>query len=290
MVASCKRHRPSHTIKQEANAEPPASAMKEFELQGDISTGFSWHAKAADGQEGTVVKPEPFVPLGDTVRRKTRKKPSRAPILSTRDDDNGAVPIQHAERTPFPSGAEIAFNHQYVPLLASERRARRGLIQQWVNTHDPFVAAALSKQQDQEIPFLEELTATVGKKNANWRVVLQWEARHDQHARAELAHWLVKAATGDDPQESKRFHEAETALRRTLANGPFEQAKAFAIFWVLRYLCEKHCWPTRSMVKAALKERGHRFPSSKRGQNDARFFRGPVLGRVLKDKGGRPRG
>ncbi len=222
-------------------------------------------------KEGAAaVKPEPFVPLGDIFRPE-------------------AIQIRRAKRTPIPSGPEIAFNPQYVPLLASARRVRRGLIRQWENTHDPFVAAALCRQEDREIPFFEELTATVGKKNANWRTVLQWEARHDQQANAELAHWLVEAATSDDPQESKRFRQAEAALRRALADGPLERAKAIAIFWALRYLCEKGYWATRPMVKEALKQMGCRFPSSKKGQNDPRFFRGPVLGRVLKDKGGRPR-
>ena len=85
------------------------------------------------------------------------------------------------------------------------------------------------------------------------------------------------------------FRQAEAALRRALADGPLERAKAIAIFWALRYLCEKGYWATRPMVKEALKQMGCRFPSSKKGQNDPRFFRGPVLGRVLKDKGGRPR-
>ena len=244
--------------------------MKEFDLQGDSASGFSWRGKEPGTQEGTSAKPEPFVPLGDIVGQKALLR------------------IHGAEQTPLPSGAEVAFSRQYVPLLASERRARRELIQQWTITHDPFVAAALCKQEDLEIPFLEELTATVGKKHANWRTVLQWEARHDQQARAELAHWLAEAAMADDPQDSKCFHAAEAALRRALADGPFERAKALAILWVLRYVCEKHCWPTRSMVKVALKEMNCRFPSSKRGQNDARFFSGSVLGRVLKDKGGRP--
>ena len=245
--------------------------MKEFELQGNTSTGFWWRAKEPDGQEGPAVKPEPFVPLGDPVRPE-----------AIRIGD----PTKPNKRRSLPSGAEIAFDRQYFPLLASERRARRGLILQWVYTHDPFVAAALWKQQDREIPYLEVLTSIVGKKHANWRTVLQCEARSNLQARAELAHWLTEAATGADPQESTRFQEAEAALRRALADGPFERGKAHAIFWVLRYLCEKHCWPTRSMVKAALKEMGCRFPSSSRGQNDARFFSGAVLGPVVKDKPG----
>ena len=234
----------------------------------------------------------PVVSHGAARNRAPKKGPPRSlnplfrwAILSVRRRSCGYTVLNKRHCLPARKSRLVASTF---PLLASERRARRELIQQWTITHDPFVAAALCKQEDREIPFLEELTATVGKKHANWRTVLQWEARHDQQARAELAHWLAEAAMADDPQDSKCFHAAEAALRRALADGPFERAKALAILWVLRYVCEKHCWPTRSMVKVALKEMNCRFPSSKRGQNDARFFSGSVLGRVLKDKGGRP--
>jgi len=44
------------------------------------------------------------------------------------------------------------------------------------------------------------------------------------------------------------------------------------------------------MVKAALKKMGCNFPESEDGKNDWRFFRGPVLGRVLAGAPGAPRG
>jgi hypothetical protein len=235
-----------------------------------LRDGYRW---SEDGHLMPRRDEEPFVPEGDEPVRE------------------GGYQTEPVKREGSLSGAEVAFNRQYIPLLASERRARRGLILQWVHTHDPFVAGELSKQEDREIPFLEELTAAVGKNHANWRLVLHWEARRgDPQARAELAHWLAEASTGDDPQESKRWHEAETALRDLLARGPRERAKAYAIFWVLIYVCKNGCWPTRPMVKAALKETGIHFPASNRGNNDHRFFTGPVLGRVLKGKAGAPCG
>ena len=187
----------------------------------------------------------------------------------------------------MPSGDEVAFSRDYIPLLAWERKARRRLIRQWVLTHDPFIAAQLRAQEKREAPFLEALIATVGRNNANWRLVLYWEERKgNSQAKAELRAHLEEA----DTQESRLFRETSIALARIFRQETRERTKLHAILWTLRHVCKHQSWPTRPMVKAALKKMGCNFPQSEDGKNDWRFFIGPVLGRVLTGKPGAPRG
>ena len=214
---------------------------------------------------------------------------------------NYRLRILPAKREKMPSGAEIAFNPEYIPLLASERRVRANLLAPWNIIPledrrsfvapffiDPFVAAELRSQEKREAPFPEALTATVGRKNANWRAVLYWEARKSNpQAKAELDA-LFKGA---DARESRLFHEASVAIDEGLfRQKPWDRTKLHAILWTLEYFCKYDSWPTRPMVKAALKEMGCNFPGSEDGKNDRRFFTGPVLGRILLGDPGAPRG
>jgi hypothetical protein len=219
-----------------------------------------------------ILNKEPFIPLGDEA---IPQKGYR--ILSTK-------------RPPLPLGTEQFLNPNYVPLMAEARRARAKLIEKLEQTQDPRIIVELVRQELQEIPFIEGLQAVFGKKRANWRTMLIWEAKHDPLARDELARLLSDASTSDDPKESELFREAEGAVRRLRSRGLWDRSRAAGIFFTLSYLCNMGRWPTRPMVKGMLKKMDCNFPASERGNNDRRFFSGPVLGRVRTGKPGAPRG
>ena len=97
--------------------------MKEFELQGDISSGFRWRIKGTMEAEREV-----FVPLGDssgTARIQNdgeMSKPSEKEIASDPGYNRPYIPLKR------PLTDKIKFDPDYEPLLASEREARRQLL------------------------------------------------------------------------------------------------------------------------------------------------------------------
>ena len=114
---------------------------------------------------------EPFIPLGD---------PDSVP---------GAIWIKsdNSHRRPIRTG----FNAAYIPLSGIRRRRRRELIQRLLQLQRqelaapalaPFAAAEMQHQEEQEIPYVEQLGAIFGK-GADWRIATCLEAKHDPQVR-----------------------------------------------------------------------------------------------------------
>ena len=84
--------------------------MKEFELQGDISSGFRWRVKGTG--ELAEAERKAFVPLGDSSGSEVR--------------------MRNAGKMRPPAGTAVVFDLDYDLLFASEREARRQLLAPWV--------------------------------------------------------------------------------------------------------------------------------------------------------------
>ena len=137
--------------------------MKEFELHGDISSGFRWRGKGAGEQEleemmGGDSPESALIPVVDSTRTKRLAR------------------IQSGGKKRPPSGTAIVFDLDYGLLLASESEARR----QWLaplamlplacmekfgveNFVDPYVARELHRQELRDRESRDILNTLFGK-------------------------------------------------------------------------------------------------------------------------------
>ena len=206
------------------------------------------------------------------------------------------IRIEPSKKPQPPSGTEIAFDPRYIPLSAVQRRIRRELIRPWVVgpdrvmiVADPYVAAILRRQEEQEIAYLEALRATYGKA-ADWRIAVCLEAKRDVQVRNELAWWLSNAVIEGDANELKQFQQVVKTIKRIEETAPVNRAKALAILFILRFKIENGFLPTRPIVKAALVKMNCKVRWSANGVTDKRFWTGPILSMIPHGgKGGRPR-
>ena len=281
--------------------------MKEFELQGDISSGFRWRIKGTMEAEREV-----FVPLGDssgTARIQNdgeMSKPSEKEIASDPGYNRPYIPLKR------PLTDKIKFDPDYEPLLAGEREARRQLLAPPVMLPpdilkelgptkfvDPYVARELHLQEvrDKE---LRDVVDTLFGKNGDWCVGLRskagdWliglciETRRNDYASGELTRALGHAATQGDTGEAARFVEAFRAIDRLKERGPVRVAKAWALYFTLGCRVCGDPLPTRGEVL--------RFVQSKMALGDIDslkrnawrdIFTGPILSALLRGRAGRP--
>ena len=181
----------------------------------------------------------------------------------------------------------MGFTWNFIPLDASQRRARKGLLRQWVATKDPFVAEALRRQEGIEIPYREALAGVFGKKGG-WREAMIMEAKHDKECREELGQVLSSFAVRLDSNEFDAFSEAVESVSRAEKKGPVNRRFVCGLMFVLRCHIETGCLPPQNKVREFLKENG--MPVDDR-KNEARdLFKGPIMGTLPKGKAGAPRG
>ena len=246
--------------------------MKEFELQGDISSGFRWRVKGTGELESAEVKKEAFVPL----------KPGR--------EDPPYIPLKRK-----PSGTATSFDLDYDLLLATEREARRQLLAPWAmildvlkklgpaKFVDPYVARELHRQELRDKELRDVVNALFGNAG-DWRVGLCIEARLNGYARGEFDRAIVAQ---DDPRETDRFLEAFKAIALLKKRGPVKAAKAWALVFVLGCRVCGDPLPTKGEV---LRFVGSKLPSGIWKENAARdIFTGPILDALLRGRAGRPR-
>jgi hypothetical protein len=263
--------------------------MKQFELQGDISSGFRWRVKGIGELELAEVKREAFVPLGDS------------------SGSEGWARIQNSRKMRPPPGEEIAFDLSYDLLLASEREARRQLLAPWGLFHpayaiehiDPFVARELHLQEKRDKELRDVLDALFGtdrdwcvglcSKAGAWRIGLCIEARRNDYARDELARAMNSAANRGDTREVARFLEAFRAVDRLKERGPVKIGKALALFFVLGCRVRGEPLPTRSEVLRIVQSRLASGDIDSLKRNASRdIFTGPILSALLRGRAGRP--
>ena len=223
---------------------------------------------------------------GRTAQRDSKTAPANGdpfPPLGDPTWPSGILRIMTPKRTPKP---QPSFNYEYIPLDAMQRRARRGLVQQWLKTHDSFVAEALAEQERIEIPYREQIAAAYGK-DAGWRDALIVAARTDERAREELASWLSSVAAKGERAEFFAFYEAMSRVANVDERGVINRKKLLAILFVLHCWIEKNALPTQAATRVFLASQGYKMEGSSR-QNEARdLFIGPILGTLPKAKAGR---
>jgi hypothetical protein len=265
--------------------------MKEFELQGDISSGFRWRVKGT----GELAEREAFVPLGDSSRSEEWAQIQTADhAMQTGREDPPYIPLKRQ-----PSGTAVVFDLDYELLFASEREARRQLLAPWAmiplallkklgpeKIVDPYVARELHRQELRDKELRDVLNAVFGKAG-DWRVALCIEARHNDHARVELSR---AAAVRDDTREADRFLAAFKAIDLIKKRGPVKAAKAWALLFALGCRVRGEPMPTKGevlrFVNSILASGG--IKSWK--ENAARdIFTGPILDALLRGRAGRPR-
>ena len=202
--------------------------MKEFELQGDISSGFCWRVKGATEVEEMMGGDSPESALIPVVDSTGTKRWAR---------------IQSGGKKRPPSGTAIVFDIDYGLLLASESEARR----QWLaplemlplaymekfgveNFVDPYVARELHRQELRDRESRDILNTLFGKAG-DWRVALCIEARHNDYAWGKFDRALTI------PNEVDRFLEAFRAIVRLKRARPSQNRQgmgALLCAWVPR--------------------------------------------------------
>jgi hypothetical protein len=244
---------------------------KEFELQGDISSGFHWRAKGAGEQELEEMMG------GDS--------PESATAGTKR-----LYRIQSGEKRRPPSGTAITFDLGYELLLASEGEARRQLlaplamlplayVEKFV---DPYVARELHRQELRDKELRDVLNALFGKA-ADWRVALCIEAGPNNYARGELA---CDAAIEDGIREADRFLAAFKMVTLIKKRGPVKTAKAWALLFALGCRVYGKPMPTKGEVLRFLESKGIAFVKEHAARD---IFTGPILDALLRGRAGRPR-
>jgi hypothetical protein len=197
------------------------------------------------------------------------------------------LPIRNMTPAQEPKGDGMGFTWNFIPLDASQRRARKGLLRQWVATKDPFVAEALRRQEGIEIPYREALAGVFGKKGG-WRESMIIQARHDKECREELGEVLSGFAVTGQSEELDAFSKATEWVERIEECGPINRKFVCGLMFVLRCQIETGCLPPQNKVREFLKENG--MPVDDR-KNEARdLFKGPIMGTLPKGKAGAPRG
>lgn len=203
---------------------------------------------------------------------------------------DGGFPILYkkpAQPTLLHESDGVVFTWNFIPLDASQRRARKGLLRQWVATKDPFVAEALRRQEGIEIPYREALAGVFGKKGG-WRESMIIQARHDKECREELGQVLSGFAVTGQSQELDAFSKATEWVERIEECGPMNRKFVCGLMFVLRCQIETGCLPPQNKVREFLKE--NEMPVDDR-KNEARdLFKGPIMGTLPKGKAGAPRG
>jgi hypothetical protein len=261
--------------------------MKEFELQGDISSGFCWRVKGTGEQELAEVKGEPFVPLGD---------PPESALIPLGDPpgSKGCARIQsEREDARTPSGEEIVFDLDYDLLLFSERQARYRMLYPWrllprevlVANIDPFVALELHRQEVRDKELRDLLDALLGKAS-DWRSALCIEAQRNDYARDELGRIMGSSYAKVDTGEAGRFLEALKAVDRLKKGVAVKTAKAWALVFVLGCRVKAEPLPTRGEVLRFLASRGIEVSKNNAARD---IFTGPILGDLSQDRAGRPK-
>jgi hypothetical protein len=185
----------------------------------------------------------------------------------------------------------MGFTWNFIPLDASQRRARKGLLRQWVATKDPFVAEALRRQEGIEIPYREALWGLFGNygKHGIWREAMIMQAKHDKECREELGQVLSSFAVSGKSNELDAFSEAVESVSRAEKKGPVNRKFVCGLIFVLRCQIDTGCLPPQNKVREFLKKNGMSVDGSRK--NEARdVFRGPIMGTLPKGKAGRPRG
>ena len=155
--------------------------MKEFELQGDISSGFRWRGKGTGKQESEEMRggdsPERvLIPVvdstgtkrwariqsgGKSVRHRGPRLPSTSITIfclpaKAKLEDNG-LPHWRCSRSPIWRNSVVA------------------------NFVDPYVARELHRQELRDKELRDVLNALFGKAG-DWRVALCIEVRHNDYA------------------------------------------------------------------------------------------------------------
>lgn len=210
---------------------------------------------------------------------------------------DGVLPIRQltSQQTSKSSAGTSNFDRDYIPLDATQRRARKGLLWQWVQAKDPFVAATLKRQEEIEIPYREAMAGVFGKR-AGWREAIIVEARHDERCREELGQWLSWCAVSGESAELDVFSKAVESVSRAEEVGPVNRKFVCGLMFVLRCQIETGCLPPQNKVRQFLKglgfvvEETEKWDSTEPRKNEARdLFKGPILGTLPKGKAGRPR-
>lgn len=207
----------------------------------------------------------------------------------------GILPIRPTPSAQEPKGENIAFDRDYIPLDGIHRRARKGLVWQWAQTKDSFVAEVLKRQEDIEIPYREAIAGVFGKKGG-WREAMIIEARHDERCREELGQWLSRCAMSGESEELDAFSKAVESVSRAEELGPVNRKFVCGLLFVLRCQIETGCLPPQNKVRQYLKKIGFvveetkEWNSTEPRKNEARdLFKGPIMGNLPKGKPGRPR-
>lgn len=243
--------------------------MKEFELQGDISSGFRWRVKGTG--ELAEAERKAFVPLGDSSGSEVR--------------------MRNAGKMRPPAGTAVVFDLDYDLLLATEREARRQLLAPWVMIPlaclkqlrlDPYVASELHRQELRDKELRDVVNALFGKAG-DWRIALYIESRHNDYARGLLDRAM---AGGDDTCEADRFLEAFKAVARLKERGPVKIAKAWALMFVLGCRVYGDPLPTKGEVLRFLESNHISFVKEHAARD---IFTGPILDALLRGRAGRPR-
>ena len=263
-----------------------SNAMKEFELQGDISSGFRWRVKGTGEQELAEVKREPVLLLGD---------PPESALIPLGDPpgSKGCARIQKRGYARPPSGEEIVFDLGYDLLLFSERDARYWMLYPWrlfppevlVANIDPFVALELHRQEVRDKESRDLLDALLGKAS-DWRSALCIEAQRNDCARDELERITGSSYAKVDTGEAGRFLEALKAVDRLKKGGPVKTAKAWALFFAIGCRGRGEAMPARGDVLDFLKSK--RIPFVK-GHAARDIFTGPILSDLPRRRSGAPR-
>lgn len=204
---------------------------------------------------------------------------------------DGVLPIRYKEPALLHKGDGVGFTWNFIPLDASQRRARKVLLRQWVATQDPFVAEALRRQERIEIPYREALWGLFGNygKNGIWREAMIMEAKHDKECREELGQVLSSFAVRLESNEFDAISEAVESVSRAEKKGPVNRKFVCGLMFVLRCQIETGCLPPQNKVREFLKKNG--MPVDDSRKNEARdLFKGPIMGTLPKGKAGRPRG
>ena len=211
-------------------------------------------------------------PVAGRTARSTRKPAS---TQGERAGGSENIRIMPAKREPMPTRTD--FDNGYIPLDGKQRRARRGLLQQWAMTHDPFIAERLRwqdrRREEVELPYVEQLRFIFGKP-MDWRTVICIEAKHDSDSRQELADWLAGAAIENDADELAVFAKISAEIQKAKEPGPYVKTKVVALLFVLRCF-DEGAMPTKAQVREFLAAKMIRLPER---NNEARdIFDGPIL-------------
>jgi hypothetical protein len=202
---------------------------------------------------------------------------------------DGVLPIRPLQNQQTNQQSEDAtgFDQNYIPLDGEIRRARKGLLWQWAQTQDAFIAEVLRRQEGIEIPYQEMLAGVFGKK-CGWREAMIIEARHDENCRNELGQWLSLCAMKGESKELDAFSQAVESVSRAEEVGPVNRKFVCGLMFVLRCEHETRCRPPQNKVREFLKKNG--MPVDDSRKNEARdLFKGPIMGTLPKGKAGRPR-